>query len=192
MRQKRLDARMLALIGVLAALVFALSLVEFRIPLALGDKTRIHFGNIMCLVSGVLFGPMVGGMAAGLGSMFYDFTNPLYFSEFWITFLTKFCMGWTAGMLAKHALAKVPMFPRVLVAGLGGQLVYIALYLCKTAVMQHFLYGNPWPAVWVVVAGKAAVSSVNGLLAVAGCALLAPALAAGLKTTGLLARRGTA
>ena len=77
------------------------------------------------------------------------------------------------------------MVPRALVAGLGGQATYIVLYLLKTMVMQHFVYGNPWPAVWVVVAAKGAVSSVNGLIAVVCCTLLAPALRKALDTAGL-------
>lgn len=171
----KFDIRSLVLIGVMSALVFTLSWVSIQIPLAMGDNTRIHFGNIMCLLSGVLFGPVVGGLSAGIGSMLYDFTNPLYFSEFWITFLTKFAMGCVAGLLANRALPKLPSFPRMLVGAIGGQFTYIVLYLGKSLIMQHYVYGNPWAAAWVVAAGKVVVSSVNGVIAVIGCVLLAPA-----------------
>ena len=95
-QSKKFDMHSVVLVGVLAALVFALSSVEIVIPLSLGDGTRIHFGNIMCLLAGVLFGPLTGGLAAGFGSMIYDLTHPLFISEFWITFLTKFAMGFVA------------------------------------------------------------------------------------------------
>jgi ECF transporter S component (folate family) len=184
-RKTRFDVRTLALTGVLAALVFALSLIQIPIPLALGDNTRIHLGNVMCLLSGVLFGPLVGGLAAGIGSMIFDLANPLYASEFWITFLTKFAMGFVAGLLAARLPRRVPQAPRVLVAALGGQGLYILLYLLKTAIMQHYVYGNLWMVVWPVVGGKALVSGVNGLIAVVACTLLAPALRAALNKAGL-------
>ena len=102
-RNGRFTVRSLALIGILSALVFALSLIQIPIPLAMGDNTRIHLGNIMCLLAGVLFGPLAGGLAAGFGSMLFDFTNPLYVSEFWITFLTKGTMGLVAGLVVPPA-----------------------------------------------------------------------------------------
>ncbi len=182
---KKIDIKTVALIGVLAALVFALSMIELRIPLPGGDQTRIHFGNIMCLTAGVLFGPMVGGLAAGLGSMFYDFTNPAYAPEFWITFITKFAMGAVAGLLAHGVLPRWRMVPRVLVAGLCGQFTYIVLYVIKTFIMQHYVYGNPLEAALVVVAAKAGVSATNGIIAVVGCVVLVPPLSAALASAGL-------
>lgn len=186
---KTFNLKTIVTVGLLAALVFALSYIQIQIPVGAGDNTRIHLGNIMCLLAGLLFGPLVGGLAAGFGSMLFDLTNPLYISEFWITFLTKFAMGWLAGWLATRPLKKLPAVPRSLLGGLGGQLCYIVLYLGKTAVMQHFVYGIPWPATWVVVATKGAVSGINGLLAVVACTLLAPPLAAALKSAGFLPKR---
>ncbi len=181
--------RTIVLVGMLSALVFALSSVEILIPLSFGDGTRIHFGNIMCLLSGVLFGPMVGGLASGFGSMIYDLTHPLYITEFWITFLTKFAMGALAGLLAQKTFAKLHSVPRVLLAGLGGQLGYLVLYLAKTAIQQHFVNGLPWQGVGVVLVGKLAVSGFNGLMAVVCCTLLAPPLAAALHKSGLFKNR---
>ena len=45
--------------GVMAALVFVIT--YFRIPL-FGSK--VHFANAMCLLAGLLFGPLSGGLAA--------------------------------------------------------------------------------------------------------------------------------
>ena len=185
------NVRTMVLVGVLAALVFALSSLEIPIPLA-GDNTRIHFGNIMCLLSGVLFGPMVGGLAAGIGSMIYDLTHPLYTSEFWITFIMKFAMGFVAGFVAKYLPVSVKMFPRTLLAALSGQVLYFVLYLGKTAIMQHFVMGLVWPAAMAIVGAKAIVSGINGLLAVVCCTLLAPPLRTALDNAGLfpLQRKG--
>ena len=63
------------LTAVFAALVFVSSMISVPIPVAIGDVTRIHLGNIFCLLSGLVLGPVGGGLAAGLGSALYDMTN---------------------------------------------------------------------------------------------------------------------
>lgn len=187
--KKNSSVRTMVLIGILAALVFALSSLSIQI----GDVSRIHFGNIMCLLSGVLFGPFVGGFAAGLGSMLYDFTNPLYTPEFWITFLTKFAMGFAAGFAYRLLPKKVPGVVRYAGAAFAGQALYVLLYFAKSLIMQHYIYGNPWQAAWPVVMGKVAISSLNGLVAVVACVVLAPALHKALSSAGLfIGRRGKA
>jgi len=62
----------LALVGMMAAMVFALTYVGIDIPTGLG-KTKIHFGNIMCLLSAFLLGPVGGGLAAGVGALWANF-----------------------------------------------------------------------------------------------------------------------
>lgn len=175
------SVRNMAVIGVLTALVFALSWVYIPI----GDVSRIHFGNIMCLLSGLLFGPFVGGMAAGLGSMFFDLTNPAYMAEFWITFLTKFAMGFVAGLLSRSLENRVPAGLRFPLAAVGGQALYIILYMFKSALMLHFVYGNGWAEVMPQVAAKGVISGINGVVSVVACAILAPILKAALDAAGL-------
>ena len=87
--KSKFSVRQLAIIGLLSALVFVFSWIQ--IPL--GEVARIHLGNVFCVLSGLLFGPLAGGLASGFGSMLFDFTNPLYISESWITFITKFFIG---------------------------------------------------------------------------------------------------
>ena len=67
MRKDRHPAYHLALVGVMAALVYVVTM--FRFPL-LGSK--VHFANAMCLLAGLLLGGGYGGAAAGLGSALYD------------------------------------------------------------------------------------------------------------------------
>lgn len=180
-QQSKLNVKTLALIGVMSALVFAASTLSIPI----GETARIHFGNILCLLSGLLFGPWIGGITAGLGSMFYDFTNPLFMPEFWITFIMKFAMGFTAGMVNRKLENRLHTVPRMVVAGVSGQLLYIALYLFKSAIMQHFVMGNPWAAVGGVLVVNATVSLLNGGISVLAAVLLAPPLRAALGAAGL-------
>jgi uncharacterized membrane protein len=65
--KKKFSLVQIVYIGVMAALVCAVTF--FRFPL-LGSK--VHFANAMCLLSGLLMGPVAGGLAAGFGSALYD------------------------------------------------------------------------------------------------------------------------
>ena len=90
---KTKDSRIfdIVFVGVLAAMVYVVTL--FRFPL-LGSK--VHFANAVCLLSGMLLGPVLGGMAAGIGSALfdaftgYDFVNVLI-SPFTCRTLIIFC-----------------------------------------------------------------------------------------------------
>ena len=96
---KKITARDLAETGVFAALVFAASGIRFVIPLAVGN-TAIHLGNVLCILSGLLLGGIRGGLAAGIGSCFYDLTNPLYVASSPFTLAFKFCIGFITGKIA--------------------------------------------------------------------------------------------
>ncbi len=185
--QTRSNTKNMALVGVMSALVLVFSMVSVQI----GELSRFHFGNIMCLLAGLLFGPLIGGLAAGLGSMLYDFTNPLYTPEFWITFITKFAMGFTAGWLAHRVLLGKIDKLRYLIASVGGAVTYVVLYIIKSLIQQHFVYGNPWDAVIPTVMAKAAISSTNAIISVVVCVVFAPLLAAALKRSGLFIGKAT-
>ena len=58
----RFPTSRIVLIGVMAAMIVVVTF--FRFPL-LGSK--IHFANAMCLLAGLLLGPVGGGLAAGIG-----------------------------------------------------------------------------------------------------------------------------
>ena len=89
MEKKYWSVQRLAVFGVMSALVFTSSWMQIPI----GDVSRVPLGNGFCALTGLLFGPWVGGLASGVGSMLFDFTNPMYIAESWITFLTKFAIG---------------------------------------------------------------------------------------------------
>lgn len=170
----------MVLIAMLSALVFVASWLY--IPFG---ESRFHLGNIMCILAGLLFGPFIGGLSAGFGSMLFDLTNPVYAPEFWITFLTKFAMGYVAGALFKGLPAKLPAILRYTVSAFGGAALYVLLYMGKSALWLHFLSGTPWPAVWPVVIAKGSVSAINGLVAIVASVILAPLLRKALNASGL-------
>ena len=135
------SVRKLAIIGLLSALVFIFSWVQIPI----GQIARVHLGNVFCALSGLLFGPLVGGLSSGFGSMLFDFTNPVYIAESWITFITKFFIGFLAGLIA-HRGGKAPTLHRDVLGAAVGSVTYILLYLTKSfifmlSLLLLFLYG---------------------------------------------------
>ncbi|MEG1782136.1 MAG: ECF transporter S component, partial [Oscillospiraceae bacterium] len=100
MKKTKFDTKTLAAIGVMSALVFVATKF-FSIPIPIGGgKTALQLGNVMCVLSGLLFGGLPGGLAAGIGSMIVDLTDPIWAPEFWITFIMKFAMGFAAGAIS--------------------------------------------------------------------------------------------
>ena len=167
-RKTDLGLYMIAMAGLMAALVFVGSKIEIRIPAVLG-VTRVHLGNSMCLLSGFLLGAVPGGIAAGLGSFLFDMIfwpqgTPV---EWLVTFATKFAMGFLAGLLMKkdplHGLRPVV---RYAVYGASGALLYIFLYLLQSFITYRFVLGNPLEAVWLMVLEKGAAALFNGVIAV--------------------------
>ncbi len=164
--------------AVLAALVFVVTL--FRFPL-LGSK--VHFANAVCLLSGLLLGPVWGGFAAGLGSALYDMA--LYNEgvvNLLITFVSKFAMAWVCGMIAgKRSGGKVQPVLRVVVACVAGALSYVALYMLKTAVYGA-IAGNAWAA----MASKFPASIINAAAAMVAAPIFYHAVVPALKAAGVL------
>ena len=129
--------------GVMAAIICVIT--TFRIPLG---QSKVHFANSMCLLSGLLLGPVWGGTAAGLGSAIYDVLLGGYsFFDALITFVSKFAMAWVTGILyQKWVLSreekswKENLLPLIVSCVLGA-LTYVALYMLKTWLFK--LYVEP-------------------------------------------------
>lgn len=181
------NTQRLAIIGLMAAMVFvATYFLHIDIPTPLG-KTMLHFGNVMCVLSGLLFGGLTGGLAAGIGSAIYDLMDPAFAPEFWITFLLKFAMAFIAGSIAGRSGAKVRP-ARLIVAAITGAVSYTILYVAKTVIVQYFVMRAEWATVWTVVVTKGSVSLFNAALAAAVSVVLALALRPALERAGVYRR----
>ena len=106
MKNQKISTKRIAMAGLLAALTAVGSALRITVPVDLVGTSSIHLGNIFCALSGVLLGPGLGGLAAGLGSAIYDMTNPIYISECWLTFLMKGAYALAAGLVFKHLKLK--------------------------------------------------------------------------------------
>ena len=103
MKTTRFSTRRLALLGMMAALVFAGNYARITMPLAIGSQTSFTLANIFCCLSGLILGP-VGGLASGVGSLLFDLTDPRFVSDCWITFRTKGAMGLATGLVVSGSL----------------------------------------------------------------------------------------
>ena len=183
-KKKTFTVYQIVFIGVMAAVVFVITF--FRFPL-MGSK--VHFANSMCLLSGLMFGPVGGGLSAGIGSALYDALPGGYnVIECAITFVSKFLMAFVCALIARTAKeGGAPRF-RVVAACVAGALSYVALYMLKTFVFQRFVYGYPGDVVWATMLSKLPASLINAVFAMAVTPVIYAALLPALKKTGIFDR----
>ena len=185
MRKKKFTVKDLTMIGVMAAVVFVGNQIQLPpIPTPLGP-TRIHLGNVMCILGGLLFGAVPGGLAAGIGGAIYDLMNPFYAKEFWITFILKFAMAFVAGLIASGKKNKI----KVVLAAVIGSVSYVILYLGKTFVVEYLIMGNPWQTVVGVLITKGTASLINALLAMVVSVILYYMIEPAFKRAGIISEK---
>lgn len=173
----------IVIIGLMSALVFVASkFLTIPLPAIAGSPTRIHLGNVMCLLSGLLFGGVSGGLSAGLGSGLMDLFDPVYITSTPTTLINKFVMGFLAGKIAHSGGHTGESFKRNLIAGIVGQAAYIFLYLVKTF-GELWLLGNDIRTIGIALGEKLFSSSINGIIAVAVAVPLSLVLRRALKQT---------
>lgn len=170
----------LALAGVMVALVMVSNYIS--IPTAF---SRLHVANAVCMLAGMMFGGLRGGIIAGLGSALYDLTFPAYAAESWVTFLTKGTMTLVAGYTVTGLSRKLPERHALILGSLLGALTYIALYLGKSYIQMRWVTPVPVDTIPASLLGKLSSSTINGLFAVIVAPLLYAALMPALRQAGL-------
>ena len=177
-RKPLFTTKKLVLAGLMAALTVVGSYIRIVLPVDIAGTTAFHLGNIMCALSGILLGPWLGGLAAGLGSAIFDMLNPLYISEAWITFLFKGIYGLVVGLVVCCG-KKEWNYGRAILGSLAGALVYAVLYLSKSFFYNGLLlHGLSPDAAWVTVVGKLPATTFNAAVAI----IFAPILAVSIRT----------
>lgn len=176
---KKLSTYRIVFIAVMAAVVCVVTF--FRFPL-FGSK--VHLANAMCLLSGMLFGPVGGGVAAGLGSALYDVLFGGYdIVQALITFVSKFLMAAVCALLIGK---KKEAHLRVALASVAGAATYVVLYMLKTFIYQAFVYGYPMETVWLTMGSKLPASLINAVVGVIVSCILFYAIRPALRKAGLL------
>lgn len=164
--EKNYTTKKIAIVALMIGLVYVGSLISFYIPVGIGTPTRLHLGNGFCLLAGLILGPIWGGFAAGVGSVFLDLTNPAYIAGAPITFIFKFLMGAVCGAIAMDKSGHGINKRKNLIGGILGQLTYIVLYIGKTFLSLNLLFGVPKEGAWATLATKLGSSVINAVFAV--------------------------
>ncbi|MDW5298568.1 MAG: ECF transporter S component [Sedimentibacter sp.] len=181
---KKYSIYKIAVIGLMAAMVFIATNFRIEIPTPLG-KTMLHLGNVMCILSGLLFGGTIGGLAAGFGSAIFDLFDPAFAPEFWITFIMKFAMGFIAGKISHMKGYNGENRKVNIIAAIIGAATYVVLYISKTIILQYVVLNSNWEAVIAVAGTKFIVSSVNAVIAVIASLALSLTIRPALKSAGV-------
>ena len=176
MYRKKFTVYDVVFIGTMAAAVFVVTL--FRVPVG---SSKLHFANAFCLLAGLLFGPVSGGLSAGIGSGLYDLILGGYdIPQTLITFVSKFLMAFVCGLIFSVFREKEKCRQRlwlfIILSCIAGALTYVALYMVKSFVYQRFVYGFPMDAVMITLTAKLIPSLINALAAVVVTPILYPPL----------------
>lgn len=184
-RKQPISTKRIVLTAMMAALTIVGSAIRITMPIDIAGTTSFHLGNIMCALSGILLGPWLGGLAAGLGSFLYDMTNPAYIAESWITFLTKGIYGFFPGLvmlLWKENWGVI----KAGIAASTGALAYAAAYLYKTYYWNGILkHGLTHDAALVTVFSKIPATVFNAAVAIIFAPILAVAIRKALEKNRL-------
>ncbi|MCR5825270.1 MAG: ECF transporter S component [Oscillospiraceae bacterium] len=178
--REELNTRRIVYTALMTALVYAATMIAF--PL-LGSKVRL--ANSVSLLGSLLLGPVLGGLASGLGSLIYDIQTGYGFEGI-VTFVSKFAMAWVCGALAFSAGRRAEDHRWNLLAVTAGAWTYVALYMLKTFVFRLFIYGYPLDAVWATMLSKFPASAINAVAAMVITPILYTAVRPALKSAGQL------
>ena len=152
----------LALTGLMGALVIVGTFISIPIPV-LGDRTMIGLGNVFCILSGLLLGPVYGGLAAGVGSGVFDLVGG-WASSAPTTLINKVMMAFVCGAIAWSGRSEGRRLYRVIAGAVSGSLTYCVLYLFKSFV-EAKLEGSADEAMAILLGTKAAATIVNAVIA---------------------------
>lgn len=153
----------LTLTGLMGALVF-LATMFFKVQIVAGtDKTMIGFENVFCILSGLLLGPVYGGLASGIGSFLFDLVSG-WASSAPVTLITKFLMAFICGVIAYGGDHKAKKLVRIIAAAVVGSLSYCVLYLGYSYAKLIFL-GSTGEAANVVILTKLTATLTNAVIA---------------------------
>ena len=122
-------------------------------------------------------------MAAGIGSMIFDFTDPIYIASSPFTLVFKFTMGFLCGWIAYARQREGRRVGYNFLGAVVGQGAYMVLYLSKSFLEDIFFKQVETQTALVDVGTKALTSGANAVIAVLISVPLALALRKALSYT---------
>lgn len=180
---KKITTYDIAAVGIMAAFVYVGIFFRINIPMPIG-KAMLHFGNVFCLLAGLLLGPMRGGLAAGFGSFIFDMTSD-YASSAPFTLVFKFVMAWVAGSIAYGGKRGANDHKMNIVGAICGSVSYVILYVGKNFIEGYYFLRNPIETCITDAVTKGSVSLINGAVAVIVSYALFPIFRSAMRRAGI-------
>jgi uncharacterized membrane protein len=148
MKQGEVNTRLIALLAIMAALVLALTYIRvFQTPVG----GYIHLGDIAVYFAALAFGPLVGGVAGGVGTALADVIGgyPLFAIA---SLIVHGLQGYAAGRIGHGKTHWAPLTSAIL----AGSVILILGYFIAEAVFLGFgpaaaLEEVPWNVIQEVV-----------------------------------------
>ncbi len=181
---QKISTKRIVVAALMAALTVVGSGLRIKLPVSVMGTTAFHLGNIFCALSGILLGPGLGGLAAGLGSAIYDMFDPMYISECWLTFLMKGAYGLVVGLIVRKGKDQ-DGYSRMTMATTAGAVTYAGLYLAKNYFKGILVKGLVPMASAIALLDKVPATIFNAVVAVIFAPMLAKAIHTGLKKNHL-------
>ena len=124
---------------VIIALFTALTFVGTYVQIPLGTS-KVHLGNFVCILAGLLCGGLVGGISGSLGMGLNDLLSGYGPDTYIRSFIVKFLLGFIAGALFRYLIKKEKKityrFYFISGAFLFTFITLLVLYLTKGEVIQ--------------------------------------------------------
>lgn len=181
---QKISTKRIVVAALMAALTVVGSGLRIKLPVSVMGTTAFHLGNIFCALSGILLGPGLGGLAAGLGSMIYDMMDPIYIEECLITFVMKGAYGMVTGGIV-WAGKNHDSYPKMVLATVAGAVSYAVLYLAKNYFKGIIVKGLVPVASAIALLDKVPATVFNAVVAVIFAPMLATAIRSALKRNHL-------
>lgn len=189
MSNSKIKVTDIVVVGLMAAMVFVCTMfLGFRIPTPTGT-TMLKTANAVCLLAGLLFGGVRGGLAAGFGSAIFDLTFPEYAAESPITFVRFFLFAFVCGTIAHWGGVKTPSKTRTWVAAICGGLFDFCFNITKN-VLTLVVTGSAFVPAVVATSPKILTSIINTVFAIVVASLFAGVLRGRLDKAGLMRHFG--
>lgn len=156
----------LVFVGVMAALVFVANYIKINIPTPMGE-TRLKIANAICLLCGMMFGGVYGGLASGIGTCLYDLING-YADSALYSFVAFFIMAALCGVVAHSGGAKGLSVKRNIPAAILGAATYFVIYSVRTILVKGMVEkGLPLDGAVLAAVSSMITSAINAVIAVA-------------------------
>ncbi|MCL2592584.1 MAG: ECF transporter S component [Defluviitaleaceae bacterium] len=188
-QNKKFNVYTLTTIGIMAALIFVSSrFMQVFIPITGDDPTRVHAGNGLALLSGLILGPVKGALAATIGFVMHNLTSAGSQGPSSIpwTILFRFSSIFICGAIAHMGGRKAKSFGFNLTACIVASIAYMIMFLGRNFIVDYFMQGFETQVVLTRLFTRTVSSTANAVFGIILATVVYQSLYTALKSSNLL------